>query len=105
MLRRYRYLQKNIEDELKKVITYMKQFSDDQRRCLAIYTALCISEGIVPAAVIRELFSDHLSKEESLSLAFATTLFSVWLNEKSISHIGSGLRKGNLESELLVSVL
>ncbi len=103
LLRRYRYLQKHVKDEVEKVITYLKQFTEQQRTCLAIYTALCISENIVSAGVIFELFREHLVKDESLSLAFATTLFTVWLKEKSIGNVGSALRKVNLESQLLVS--
>ena len=88
---------------MEKVITYLKQFTEQQRTCLAIYTALCISENVVNAGVISELFREHLVKDESLSLAFATTLFTVWLKEKSIANVGSALRKVNLESKLLVS--
>ena len=89
---------------MKKVITYLKVFSETQRACLAIYTALCISENIITAHIIYELFSDHLVKDENLSLAFATKMFSVWLKEKSIANVGNALRKASLESRLLVSI-
>ncbi len=106
LLRRYRYLQKHIKDEIEKIIAYLKLFDEQQRQCLAIFTAQCICEGIVTAGVINDntLFSSHLVKDESLSLAFATTLFTVWLKEKNISNVGSALRKANLESKLLVSI-
>lgn len=45
LLRRYRYLQKQIKECISKVITYLKAFTESQRQCLAMYTALCISEG------------------------------------------------------------
>ena len=87
---------------MNKVLTYLKQFTESQRKSLAIFVALCISENLVTPGVIYELFSDHLVKDESVTLAFSTVLFSTWLNEKGIVNVGSALRKVHLEDKLLV---
>ena len=118
LLRRYRYLQKQVKDAISKVINYLKSFTDTQRHCLAIYTALCIIEGmliilycsvydilcigLLSVDVINCLFAEHLVKEESLSLNFMINLFKTWISEKGISNVGSTLRKNKLEDQLLV---
>lgn len=40
--------------------------------------------------------------KEGLALEFATLMFQTWISEKSIAHIGSALRKAQLEKRLLV---
>ena len=43
--------------------------------------------------------------KEGLSLEFSTAMFQTWISERGIAHIGSVLRKAQLEKRLLVSVL
>ena len=40
--------------------------------------------------------------KEGLSLDFATIMFQTWIKEKGINHVGSALRKANIENRLLV---
>ena len=42
--------------------------------------------------------------KEGLSLQFVTLVFQTWLMEKNIAHVGSALRKAQLEARLEVSV-
>ncbi|XP_011404029.1 PREDICTED: basic leucine zipper and W2 domain-containing protein 1-like [Amphimedon queenslandica] len=105
LLRRYRYLQKQVKDTISKVINYLKAFTERQRQCLAIYTALCITEGILTQDVINNLFlnvlcAEHLMKED-LGLSFTIVLFRTWIEEKGIINVGSVLRKTKLENQLL----
>ena len=100
--RRYRYLQTKIKDVVMKVINYLKSFTDTQRQCLAMYTALCITEGILSIDILNGLFAEHLVKEESISLSFTILLFKILISEKGIANVGSMLRKNQLEDKLLV---
>jgi hypothetical protein len=101
LLRRYRYLQKQVKDVVTKVVNYLKAFTDSQKQCLSIYTALCISEGVLTVDIVNGLFAEHLVKEENLSLLFTVVLFRTWIGEKGINNVGSSLRKNKLEDQLL----
>ncbi len=40
-----------------KILKFLKAFNDDERRSLAIFTALCISESVIPVSVITSLIT------------------------------------------------
>lgn len=88
-------------DEMKKVLNYAKDFRPRERSCLAIYTGLCLADSLVTAHVLAVLLGEHLVKD-NVSIDFCTTVFSVWLKEKGIGHVGSGLRRAHLEGKLMV---
>lgn len=52
LMRRYKYLEKMFEEEMKKVLVFIKGFSETERRKLARMTALWISNGSVPPGVL-----------------------------------------------------
>jgi hypothetical protein len=52
LMRRYKYLEKMFEDEMKKVLMFLKGFSELERIKLARMTALWISNGSVPPTVL-----------------------------------------------------
>lgn len=56
-MRRYKYLEKLLEEEMKKVLVYIKGFNDSERVKLARMTALWISNGSVPPAVLNSLIN------------------------------------------------
>lgn len=56
-MRRYKYLEKLLEEEMKKVLVYIKGFTDAERMKLAQMTALWISNGSVPPAVLNSLIN------------------------------------------------
>ena len=121
LLQRYKYLKKGLEDEMKKILKFLKAFQDSERRSLAIYTGLLLSEVLVPASVLSSLLRyvphSSLTKcfrcsscsevlvKEGLSLQFITLVFQTWLSEKNINHVSSALRKAQLEARLTVSLL
>ena len=55
LLQRYKYLKKGLEEEMKKILKFLKAFEDSERRSLAIYTGLLLSEVLVPASVLASL--------------------------------------------------
>lgn len=57
LMRRYKYLEKLLEEEMKKVLVYIKGFTDSERVKLARMTALWISNGSVPPAVLNSLIN------------------------------------------------
>ena len=54
-MRRYKYLEKMLEEEMKKVLVYIKGFSESERVNLARMTALWISNNSIPPAVLNSL--------------------------------------------------
>ncbi len=54
---RYKYLQKSLQEEMAKILKFLKGFDEDQRRSLAIFTALCLAENLVSASVLISLLT------------------------------------------------
>lgn len=100
-MQRYKYLQKQLEEEMTKVLKFLKAFTEDERRSLAIFTGLSIAESLIPVSVISSLLTTEVIIKEGLSLSFSTVMFKTWINEKGMSHISSALRKKSLEKRLL----
>lgn len=55
LLQRYKYLKKGLEEEMKKILKFLKAFEDSERRSLAIYTGLLLAELLIPASVLSSL--------------------------------------------------
>jgi len=51
-MRRYKYLEKMLIEEMQKVFTYMKRFSEEDRCKLAKITALWLSNGTLTPNVL-----------------------------------------------------
>ena len=51
-MRRYKYLEKMFEDEMRKILIFIKGFTESERIKLARMTALWISNGSVPPTVL-----------------------------------------------------
>jgi len=99
LMRRYKYLEKLLEEEMKKVLVYIKGFNDSERTKLARMTALWISNGSVPPAVLNSLINEHLVKD-GLALDFLLTVFVTWKQEKGASSLTTALRKAGIDSSL-----
>jgi hypothetical protein len=56
-MRRYKYLEKMFEDEMKKILIFIKGFTELERIKLARMTALWISNGSVPPTVLLVLIN------------------------------------------------
>ena len=55
LIRRYKYLQKSLDGEMKKILIFLKAFSETERRSLAIFTGLCMAESLVSAGALISL--------------------------------------------------
>ncbi|XP_052273928.1 eIF5-mimic protein 2-like [Dreissena polymorpha] len=100
LLRRYKYLEKAFEDSVKKLLVFLKGFSDEDQQKLAIILGIIFANGFCKANVLSALFEDHLVKE-GISLRFATSMFRSWLEEKDIGSVIKALKVAEIESRLL----
>ncbi|KAK3908473.1 Protein krasavietz [Frankliniella fusca] len=100
LMRRYKYLEKMFEEEMKKVLVFIKGFSETDRRKLARMTALWISNGSVPPSVLLVLINEHLVKD-NLALDFLLEVFVTWKNEKGLPSLVTSLKRGGLEGKLM----
>ncbi|XP_011643409.1 protein krasavietz [Pogonomyrmex barbatus] len=100
LMRRYKYLEKMFEEEMKKVLVFMKGFSPKERIKLARMTALWISNGSVPPTVLSVLINEHLVKD-NLALDFLLEVFVTWKQEKGLSSLMTALKKGGIEGRLM----
>ncbi|XP_015773094.1 PREDICTED: basic leucine zipper and W2 domain-containing protein 1-like [Acropora digitifera] len=100
IIARYRYLQKAFEDEIKKILLFLKGFTEDQRNKLAIVTGIILANGMAPPTSLTSLLNETLIKE-GISLQFATKVFQAVVNEKDFNSLTSILRKAELENKLM----
>uniref|UniRef100_A0A0B7ASL0 W2 domain-containing protein n=1 Tax=Arion vulgaris TaxID=1028688 RepID=A0A0B7ASL0_9EUPU len=100
LIRRYKYLEKAFEDDLKKILMFQKGFQANERVKLATITGIILANGLCTPRILLSLFEDHLVKE-GISLEFAAIMFSTWLKEKDINAICTALKKQQIDSRLM----
>ncbi|KDR20399.1 protein krasavietz [Zootermopsis nevadensis] len=100
LMRRYKYLEKMFEDEMKKILIFIKGFTELERIKLARMTSLWISNGSVPPTVLLVLINEHLVKD-SLALEFLMEVFVTWKQEKGLASLMTALKRGGIESRLM----
>lgn len=100
LMRRYKYLEKMFEEEMKKVLIFIKGFTPSERVKLARMTALWIGNGSVPPSVLLVLNNEHLIKD-GIAIEFLVELFVTFKQEKGLSYLIQALKKGGLESKLM----
>lgn len=96
LLRRYKYMQVSLEEEMSKVLKFIKTFTPENRAKLAKFLAILITQNLVSAKPLDSL-SAEASVKEGLSLDFLVLLFRSWLTESQMSHIASALRKEKID--------
>uniref|UniRef100_A0A8C7S6Y1 eIF5-mimic protein 1 n=1 Tax=Oncorhynchus mykiss TaxID=8022 RepID=A0A8C7S6Y1_ONCMY len=100
LIRRYKYLQNAFEEEIKKLLLFLKAFSESEQTKLAMLTGILLANGTLPPPILTSLFSDNVVKE-GISASFAVKLFKAWISEKDANAVTSALRKANLDKKLL----
>jgi len=99
-IRRYKWLQKALGEEIRKIMMVMRVCLDEEEReLLGSATAHLLIEGIIPPTLLSALTQDHLVKDE-VSAAFATSLFRTWLEERDMASLTSTLKKASLDPTL-----
>uniref|UniRef100_A0A1W7R927 Basic leucine zipper and W2 domain-containing protein 2 n=1 Tax=Hadrurus spadix TaxID=141984 RepID=A0A1W7R927_9SCOR len=100
LIRRYKYLEKTLEDEFKKVMIFLKGFTPAERSKLAKVTSILIVGGQVPASVLANTLQDHLVRD-GIALEFIMDVFQGWLLDKDSTSLWAALRKAGLDTRLL----
>lgn len=100
LIRRYKYLEKSFTDELRKLLLFLKGFTEEERTKLGTVIGICLANGLGESTCLPALFEEHVVKE-GLSLEVATVLFRTWLKEKDMPSLASGLKKANIDTKLL----
>uniref|UniRef100_A0A673KK47 Basic leucine zipper and W2 domain-containing protein 1-A-like n=1 Tax=Sinocyclocheilus rhinocerous TaxID=307959 RepID=A0A673KK47_9TELE len=100
LIRRYKYLEKGFEEEIKKLLLFLKGFTESERNKLAMLTGILLANGNISASILSSLFNENLVKE-GVSAAFAVKLFKSWINEKDINSVAASLRKVGMDNRLM----
>ncbi|CAG0879901.1 unnamed protein product [Cyprideis torosa] len=100
LMRRYKYLEKMFEEEVKKVLLFLRGFSEKDRHRLSKALAVWISQAAVPPSCLTSLLQEHLVRD-GLSSEFIVELMVAWKHEKDIQAVKSALKKAGLESKLM----
>ena len=88
------------EEEMKKVLVFIKGFTPIERTKLARMTALWVANGAVPPTVLAVLNNEHLIKD-GVALEFLLELFVTLKQERGIPTLITVLKKGSLEARLM----
>ena len=57
LMRKFKYLEKILVEEMKKILVYLKGFTDEERLRLAEITALWLATGQIPPTTLRVLIN------------------------------------------------
>lgn len=99
-IRRYKWLQNSLGEEIRKIIKVMRVCcNENERGLLGSATALLLMEGIIPPNLLSGLTQDHLLKDD-VSISFATSLFRTWLQERDMQSLTSTLKKATIDPSL-----
>ncbi|RYR16638.1 hypothetical protein Ahy_B04g073670 isoform A [Arachis hypogaea] len=103
ILRRKPFLIKNLENVMQKFLQSLELFEENERKKLAIFTALAFSQklsGLPPETVFQPLLKDNLVAK-GLVLSFITDFFKEYLIDNSLDDLISILKRGKVEDNLL----
>ncbi|KAL3833864.1 hypothetical protein ACJIZ3_008600 [Penstemon smallii] len=103
ILRRRPFLIKNLENVMQRFLQSLELFEEDERKKLAIFTALAFSQKLsclTPETVLHPLLKDNLVAK-GLVLSFITDFFREYLVDNSLDDLISILKRGKMEDNLL----
>lgn len=103
ILRRRPFLIKNLENVMRKFLQSLELFEENERKKLAIFTALTFSQklsGLPPETVFQPLLKDNLVAK-GIVLSFITDFFKEYLVDNSLDDLIGLLKRGKMEDNLL----
>lgn len=100
VLRRYKFLQKSFQENVGKMMKYLKGFDEDTQTILAKSTAYGISQNMLAADVLQNLRTEQQLKEE-LALKFLTATLREWTQLASIDSMNMAMKKAHLDHSLV----
>merc|ERR1719347_2367264 len=99
LMRRYKYLEKMLSEEMKKVLVYLRGFSEEHRSRLAQITALWVSSGLILPNTLIVIINEHQVKD-SIALDFMLDVLGGVKSEKGSSAVLTLLKRSGLDSML-----
>merc|ERR1711872_164 len=63
LMRHYKYLEKMLADEMKKILVHLRGFSEEHRSRLAQITALWVVSGLIPPNTLPVVINEHQVKD------------------------------------------
>ncbi|CAG0924556.1 unnamed protein product, partial [Notodromas monacha] len=100
LMRRYKYLEKMFEEEMKKILVFLKGFEDAQRHRLAKATAFWLASSTLPPTCLINLLQEHLVKD-GIALEFLLEVVCTWKQEKDITSLKNALKKAGIDNRLM----
>jgi hypothetical protein len=100
LIRRYKYLEKTLEDEFKKIIVFLKGFTPENRVKLAKLTAILISGGQIPPNPLSSALQDHFVKD-GIAADFLIVVLQTWFLEKDAITIWTSLKKAGIDEKIM----
>lgn len=103
ILRRRPFMIKSLENVIRRTIQSLELYSPEERKQVAILTALCFSQrftGLAPDFVFSALLNDSLVAKGT-SLGFVTDFISIFLAETSLDDLVGLLKRGKVDERLL----
>ncbi|KAF5322456.1 hypothetical protein D9619_001797 [Psilocybe cf. subviscida] len=100
LTRRYKYLQKPLEESaLPSMLQYINRWEQAQRDKLSISIGLLLSQGLANASCLQSLTKDHLIKND-VSITVLTIVFRTYLVDQSMDHLSATLKRGGIKDLL-----
>nr|XP_023420848.1 LOW QUALITY PROTEIN: basic leucine zipper and W2 domain-containing protein 2 [Cavia porcellus] len=102
LIRRYKYLEKAFEDEMKKVTFKCNSCLFKMQKAFSL--AICDGAAQKAAQMVHHSESGMLISsffKTGIAASFAVKLFKAWMAEKDANSVTSSLRKANLDKRLL----
>jgi len=100
LMRRYKYLEKMHEEEMRKILVYLKGFTEEERTRLAQITALWLAAGQIPATILPVLIQEHQIKDGT-ALDFLLELLCTLKSEKGGAAVTTVIKKSGAENRLM----
>merc|ERR1711992_74523 len=97
LMRRYKYLEKMHEEEMSKILVYLKGFTDDERLRLAEITALWLATGQIPPTTLRVLINEHQVKD-GMALKFFMDVLATLKGDNAVTTV---IKRSGIESRLM----
>merc|ERR1711868_147854 len=99
LMRRYKYLEKMLVEEMMKILVYLKGFSEEHRLRLARVTALWVCSGLLPQNTLQVIINEHQVKE-GVALDFMLEILKTIKTEKGATTVLSFLKKSGMDNNL-----
>jgi len=99
LMRRYKYLEKMFIEEIKKVMLFLRGFSDGDRDRLALCISIWCVDSIIDPKVLSNLIQDHLVRD-GIAVDFLCKILRAARTLKDVNQVPTLLRKAGLERRI-----